>query len=47
MLEYEEPDISSIAEMMMYDEIGKVPFSDISFPLLEIVSDEFSTVNLE
>ena len=47
MLEYDHPDISSIAEMMNYERIGKVPFSDISLPLLEIHQGGDQTVDLE
>ena len=47
MLEYDDPDISSIAEMMNYEKVGKVPFRDISLPLLEIHSGGDQTVDLE
>jgi hypothetical protein len=47
MLQYGEPDISSIAEEMNYGNVGKVNFGDISLPLLEIVEGGDTTVNLE
>jgi len=47
MLQYGEPDISSIAEEMKYEKVGKVNFGEISLPLLEIVQGGDSTVDLE
>ena len=37
MLEFGDPNISSIAEEIKYFDVGKVGFEDISLPLLEIV----------
>lgn len=47
MLQYDGPDISSIAEEMKYEKVGKVNYGDISLPLLEIVQGGDSTVDLE
>ena len=45
MLEFDEPDISSIAEEIKLT--GQVMFKDISIPLLEITEGGDSTVDLE
>jgi hypothetical protein len=37
MLGFAAPKISSVQEGMDYLEVGKVPFSDVSKPLLEIL----------
>ena len=47
MLQYGDPDISSIAEEMKYEKVGKVNFGDLSLPLLEITQGGDSTVDLE
>ena len=47
MLGFAAPKISSVEEGMNYLEVGKVPFSDVSKPLLEIVQGGDSTVDLD
>jgi hypothetical protein len=47
MLGFAAPKISSVQEGMDYLEVGKVPFSDVSKPLLEILQGGDSTVDLD
>lgn len=47
MLGFAAPKISSVEEGMDYDEVGRVPFSQVSKPLLEILEGGDSTVDLE
>ena len=47
MLGFSEPKISSVEEGMDYENVGKVAFSQVSKPLLEIVEGGDNTIDLD
>lgn len=47
MLGLDDPYISSLEETMNYEEVGKVPFSELAKPLFEILEGGDTTVDLD